>query len=804
MKNIHRFLLYGIGLLSAGIFLAAARPAPRPAAAPAGRPWLNPRQPIRQRVAELLARMTLKEKLAQLYPDYRRPHSGGKPVAPQFIDTTGTFTPAQATRAMRELFSNYDHLSPRRSAILRNAMQRYQIEKTRLGIPQLIFGEALHGFMEYDATSFPNPMALASTFDTHLIRQDYRAAGDEARSAGVDQVFAPDLDLARDPRWGRVEETFGEDPYLVARMGVAEVLGLQGRNFYINHHHVLATAKHFIHGQPEGGRNTAPSNISERTLREYFMEPFKAVVQRARVGSIMASYNEINSIPSHVNYWLLTRMLRQRWGFQGFVTSDGGALPLLVTVHHVARDYAQAAREALRAGVDYELGYGVYKTLYKQAKAGIVPMSEINRAAGLILAAKFRLGLFNHPYVNPAYAARITNDRAHRVLALRSAEEAITLLKNQGSLLPLDAAKIKTIAVIGPNATGVHLGGYARGAGPGHGVSVLAGIRAAAGPGIKVLYSPGCVLTQIQGGRPAPVGWNAFYTNHIVPVPAAQQQGAVARAVATARRANVAVVVIGDNESMDREAWSEIHLGDSATLRLLPPQNELVRKIVATGTPTVVVFIEGRPLQFNWIKRHVPAILMAWFPGEQGGAALGKILFGQVNPSGHLPVSIARSVGMLPVYYNHKPSLLRNYQFVKNGPLYPFGYGLSYTTFRFSHLQIVPDVIHPAGTATVSVNITNTGRRAGTEVAQMYIHQLVATVTQPVEALKGFARVHLRPGQTKTVHFRITPRTLAILGLRMKRVVQPGIFDIKVGDSSVHTLSGPLTVARDGVALPAN
>ncbi|HEV2698384.1 MAG TPA: glycoside hydrolase family 3 protein, partial [Terriglobales bacterium] len=416
--------------------------------------YRNPKLSIEDRVADLLSRMTLEEKVEQI--------AGGESKKFSVIDPTGTFTDETA----KQMLSRYEDpelvFPPKQAAILRNGVQRYLKEKTRLGIPQMFLGEALHGFMEYGSTSFPQAISLASTWDPALVKRVFSAAGDEAGSAGGGQVFAPVLDLARDPRWGRTEETYGEDPYLVSRMAVAAVTGLQGDEFLMNRHHVIATMKHFaVHGQPEGGTNTAPGNYSERIIRENFLVPFEAAVKEGHVGSVMASYNEIDGIPSHINHWLLDKILRQEWGFQGFVTSDGGGLQMLAQTHHVAATYADAARLAIDAGVDYDLSDGsVYRTLLDQVKQGTVPESELNRAVTRILAAKFRLGLFDDPFVDPDYAERTTNSAEHRALALKAAQETIVLLKNDKNLLPLDVSKLKTIAVIGPNADGLHLGGY--------------------------------------------------------------------------------------------------------------------------------------------------------------------------------------------------------------------------------------------------------------------------------------------------------------------------------------------------------
>jgi beta-glucosidase len=731
-------------------------------------------------VADLLKQMTLDEKLEQLTREPRY----------HLLDTTGEFKDDQASDLFQEAFSINSHLSPHDMAVFRNAVQRYQVEKTRLGIPVMFQGEALHGFMEYGSTSFPQVIGLASTWDTRLTKQVFTAAGDEMGSAGGDQAFTPVIDLARDPRWGRTEETYGEDPYLVSRMGVAAIEGLQGPNFMIDRHHVMATAKHFVHGQMEGGRNTAPSNISERILRESFFEPFQAAVEEAHVGSVMASYNEIDGIPSHVNHWLLGTVLRGEWGFQGFVTSDGGALQMLVETHHVAADFAQAAREALSAGVDYDLSDGsVYRTLLDQVKGGIVPESEVDAAVSRILAAKFRLGLFEHPYVDPDYAEKITNSPARKELALKAAQEAIVLLKNENNLLPLDLTKLKTIAVIGPDAADVHLGGYSRDPGPGNSVSILEGVRDRVGPNAKVLYAEGCEITATPKHD-----WSEWYARDVKLADPAKQTDSIRAAAEIAKKSDVAIVVVGDNEGTTREAWAENHQGDRDSLDMLGAQTELVKSIVETGTPTVVLLINGRPLSINYAAAHVPAVLEGWYLGEQGGTAAANVLFGDVNPGGKLPVTFPRSIGQLPDYYDHKPSRNRSYEFVDNTPLFPFGYGLSYTTFKFDNLRVDPSTIGQGGTATVSVDVTNAGNREGDAVAEMYIHQRVASVTRPVMALRGFQRVSLKPGEKTTVTFTLTPRALSMFDADMHRVIERGIFDIMVGPSSADTQSVPLDV----------
>jgi beta-glucosidase len=745
-------------------------------------PYRNPQLAIEDRVSDLLSRMTLEEKVDQI--------TGGQHANAGILDTTGQFTPENLNESLKGFRQLDSHMSPHDRAVLHNGLQRYLREKTRLGIPALFQGEALHGFMSYRSTSFPQALGLAATWDPALVKEVFTAAADEMASAGHNQAFTPVLDLARDPRWGRTEETYGEDPYLASRIAVSAIEGMQGPSFLIDRHHVLATAKHFAaHGQPESGTNTAPTNYSERILRESFLIPFEAAVKEARVGSVMASYNEIDGIPSHVNPWLLDRVLRQEWGFRGYVTSDGEGLQMLVKVHQVAADNSAAAREALAAGVDYDLSDGsVFRTLLDQVKQGLVPMAQLDRAVSRVLAAKFRLGLFENPYVDPAYTEKITNSPEHQKLALRAAQEAIVLLKNEHNLLPLDLKKLKTVAVIGPNAADVHLGGYARD--PGRGVSILEGIRQRVGSAAKVTYAEGCKITKGKQG------WAGWYEDNTQQADPKAQVDSIRAAAAAAKQADVAIVVVGETESTNREAWSEQHLGDRDSLDLLGAQDQLIQAVVETGVPTVVFLINGRPLSINYTAEHVPAILEGWYLGQEGGTAAAQVLFGDVNPGGKLPITFPRSVGQLPAFYNHKPSRNRTYIFSSREPLFSFGFSLSYTSFRFDNLRVEPAEIAPGQSATVSVDVTNTGDREGDEVPQLYIHQRVSTVTRPVKELRGFQRLRLKPGEKATATFQLAPESLSMLDEHMDRVVQPGVFDLFVGSSSTQTSAVALRVVQ--------
>ena len=783
VRNFSRSLISGL-LLALGVFTLCASAQEKQAARADTSRYKDATLPVADRVADLLPRMTIEEKVDQLKWDWQQKVS--------VVDPTGTYTNETARKALAAEWGGDLKLTPRNAAILRNAVQRYQLEKTRLGIPVIFPGEALHGYMEYGSTSFPQALGLASTFDAALVKRVFTAVGDEAGSRGSGQVFSPVLDMERDPRWGRTEEGYGEDPYLISRMGVAAIEGLQGDSFMIDRHHVLATAKHFaVHGQPEGGTNTAPGNISERVIRETFLVPFEAAVREAHVGSVMASYNEIDGVPSHVNHWLLDKVLRQEWGFDGFISSDDNALQMLVSTHHVAFNEADAARQALAAGIDFDVADApAFNTLVDQVKQGTVPESEVDRAVARILAAKFRLGLFDNPYVDPDYAEKINNSSEHKKLAAETARKVIVLLKNDKNLLPLDITKMKSIAVIGPNAADVHLGGYSRD--PGYGVSVLDGIKAKVGDKVKVLYAEGCKITT------APQGFQGWWANDVQLVDPKTQTASIQTAVDAAKKSDASIVVVGENESTNREAWSEDHRGDRDSLDLLGAQNDLVKAVVETGKPVVVLLLNGRPLSVNYIAEKVPAILEGFYLGEEGGTAAADVIFGDANPGGKLPITFPHTVGALPDYYNHKPSANRSYEFSTRQPLFPFGYGLSYTTFKFDNLKVEPQQIMLSGTAKVSLDVTNTGTREGDEVPELYIHQRVASVTQPVMQLKGFERITLKPGEKRTVTFTITPEMLSIVNIEMHRVVEPGIFDLMVGPSSDKTSTVKLTVTGIG------
>ena len=750
--------------------------------------YKNPALPIETRVSDLLSRMTLEEKVAQLESTWQN-HSQGLLPEEYFVNDKGKLDEAKAREALKNGLGQVTRPSegrgPGEMAEFTNRLQHIAMENTRLEIPLMFHEECLHGLVAADATSYPQAIGLAATWDDALVRRVFDATALEARSRGAHECLMPVVDLARDPRWGRTEETYGEDPYLAGRMGVAAVRGLQGDGPNVDGNHVFATLKHFaVHSQPEAGANIAPANYSERTVREYFLPPFDAGINQGKARAIMPSYNELDGIPNHSNTWLLRNILRGEFGFKGLVVSDYFAVEQLISIHHVATNCDEAARLAITAGVDVELPFmRCYKSLPSLVRSGQVPESLINEAVARVLRAKFELGLFEKTYVDSQAAVQAASPAQNRELALQAARETVTLLKNDNNTLPLDLAKIKRIAVIGPNAGDPHLGGYS--GTPRHAVSILEGVRNKAAGKAEVLHAEGCRITESK-----PV-WEE---DNVIPADPDLDRARISKAVDALSKSDVGIVVVGENEQTSREGWSSTHLGDRDSLDLLGRQDELVSQLLATGKPVIVVLLHGRPNSINFIKEHAPAILEGWYLGQEGGTALADVLFGDYNPAGRLPITVPRSVGQLPDYYYQKPSARRPYLFTDNSPLFPFGYGLSYTRFNYSNLRVEPGSITTNGTAKVSVDVTNAGSRAGDEVVQLYIRDEVSSVTRPVKELKGFERVPINPGETRTVSFQIGPESLRFYNREMKRVVEPGTFKIMVGPNSVDLSSVSLEV----------
>ncbi len=671
-----------------------------------------------------------------------------------------------------------DGQDARSQAELTNAIQRFFVEESRLGIPVIFHEECLHGQAAPGGTSFPQPIALGATFDPELVERLYTMTAKEAGLRGTHQALTPVVDVARDPRWGRVEETFGEDPFLVSQLGVAAVKGFQGDGTFKNKDRVIATLKHFAaHGQPEGGMNCAPVNVSERELREVFLRPFKAAIDVGCL-SVMASYNEIDGVPSHANSWLLRDVLRKEWGFEGFVVSDYYAIWELTDRpdthgHHVAADKKEAAALAVRAGVNIELPeQDCYRHLRELVESGVITEAEIDELVRPMLEAKFRLGLFDDPFVDPDAAEAFVGSAPNRALAREAGQKSIVLLKNDQGVLPIDLDITRKIAVIGPNADRSLLGGYS--GTPPVDVSVLEGIRAYVGTRAEVLTAEGCRIT--IGGA-----WNLDDVE--LPKPGDERE-LIQQAVRVAEDADLIVLALGGNEQTAREAWSRVHMGDRTKLDLVGAQKELVAAMLATGKPIVVLLFNGRPLAIPEIAATVPAIVECFYLGQETGHAVADVLFGDVNPSGKLPISIPRSAGHLPSFYNHKPSARRGYLFDDATALYPFGFGLSYTDFEISDARVRSPEIEIGDATSVLVEVTNTGQRVGTETIQLYIRDIVSSVTRPVKELKGFCKVTLGAGETTTVELPITESSLAFWRIDKSFGVEPGDFELMVGTSS--------------------
>jgi beta-glucosidase len=883
-------------------------------------PYRDPKLPVEERIKDLLSRMSLEEKVRQMDM-----YSG------EHFKDGDEFSPEKAGKTIGNLGVGAIHDIYPKDAAMINALQRYVAGSNRWGIPALIMCEMLHGYTGEGSTAFPMSIGLAASWDRDLMKKVGGVIAAEARAHGVHYGFGPNLDLGREPRWGRVAETFGEDTYLGSEMAVAMVQGLQGPSLNSDSA-IVAGPKHFAaHGVPQTGSNASPVLLGERTVRQDYLPVFEKAFKLGGAMGTMAAYSELDGIPCAANKWLLTDVLREEWGFNGIVISDLGAIRFLETTHHVSRSPKDSIRQAIDAGIDMQF-YDFPNDLFQQTvislvKEGQLTQDHIDRAAGGVLRLKFLLGLFENPYVDPGLVAERVHSKAHQQAVLEAALKSICLLKNQQSLLPLKPALKSpvaqdgilraaardgvlqkpatgslTIAVIGPNADKSRLGGYS--VRNKKGMTVLEGVRQVAGSGVNVLYDEGvplipkgqivpssCLLApdkkqkglkgeyfnnmRVEGppalsridpelgftwpDSPGPgIGADRFsvrWTGYLKPdrsfngwigissddgmrvwiddrliidnwrkgvtaietapmefkagreyrIKIEMWEGAgearaelrwnaaeddMSRAIEIARKSDVAIVVLGESEELVEENR------DVATLDLYGKQLDLIKAIHSTGTPVVCVLLNGRPLSFNWIAANIPATVECWFPGELGGLAVAKVLFGEYNPAGRLPVTFPESVGQLPFYYSQKPSTIHRYVAEGDRPLYPFGYGLSYTKFEYSNLRVSPEIT-PEARVEVSVDIKNTGDYDGEEVAQLYIRQLDSSVTTPVKALKGFQRVAVKKGETRRVTFELTPEELAIWNRRMKRVVEAGEFAVMVGGNSEDLIKARFTVTSE-------
>ncbi|MBO9543703.1 glycoside hydrolase family 3 N-terminal domain-containing protein [Caulobacter sp.] len=765
--------------------------------------YKDPTQPIDARVQDLLGRMTLEEKAAQLIGIWLTKAKiqtdagefSAEQAAKNFPNGLGQISrpsdrkglkPATVVDAAAGADDGAINRNAKETARYTNAAQKWAMEKTRLGIPLLMHDEALHGYVARDATSFPQAIALASTFDTELTEKIFAVAAREMRARGSNLALAPVVDVARDPRWGRIEETYGEDPHVCAEIGLAAIRGFQGTTLPLAKDKVFVTLKHMTgHGQPENGTNVGPAQIAERTLRENFFPPFERAVTELPVRAVMPSYNEIDGVPSHANRWLLTKILREEWGYKGSIQSDYFAIKELIARHKLTTDLGQTAVMAMHAGVDVELPDGeAYALIPDLVKAGRIPQFEIDAAVARVLTMKFEGGLFENPYVDEKTADAKTNTADAIALAREAARKAVVLLKNDKGLLPLDGKKVKRVALLGTHAKDTPIGGYSDI--PRHVVSIHEGLTAEAkAQGFQLDYAEAVRITESR----------IWAQDEVKLVDPAVNAKLIAEAVEVAKNADVVVMVLGDNEQTSREAWADAHLGDRDSLDLIGQQNDLAKAIFDLGKPTVVFLLNGRPLSINLLAQRADAIIEGWYLGEQTGFAAADVLFGRANPGGKLPVSIARDVGQLPIYYNRKPTARRGYLLGDTSPLYPFGFGLSYTTFDISAPRLAKAKIGTTESVKVEVDVTNTGKVAGDEVVQLYVHDEEASVTRPVLELKHFKRVTLAAGAKTTVTFEIKPSDLWMWNLDMKRVVEPGDFKILVGPNSVDLKAATLTVA---------
>jgi beta-glucosidase len=746
--------------------------------------WSDATHSIDERVTILLTQMTLDEKIAQL----------GSCWVYQLLDDQ-TFSPAKASDLLTNgvghitRLGGASNLRPKEAAALANQIQQHLIENTRLGIPAIIHEECCSGYMARGATVFPQAIGVASTWEPELVTAMADVIRQQMRSVGAHHALAPVLDIARDARWGRVEETFGEDPYLTARLGTAYINGIQGASLKNG---VAATGKHFVgYGASEGGMNWAPSHISRRELREVYLFPFEAAVREANLASMMNAYNELDGIPCASSKALLIEVLREEWGFSGTVVSDYFAINTLKDYHHTARSKGQAAAQALEAGLDVELPFtDCYGAPLRDAVLkGDIAEALIDQSVRRVLAQKFALGIFEHPYVDVALVEFDTPPQ--RKLAREIAQKSIVLLKNEGNLLPL-SKELHSVAVIGPNADNVRnlFGDYAY---PAHvetlleakkhgnmfnqplpgdiespedfipAISILAALQERVNANTAVHYAKGCEVVD-------------------------DSTAGFADAIAAARAAQIAIVVVGDKAGLTDDCTSG-EARDRADLDLPGVQSQLVKAVYDTGTPVVLVLVNGRPVSLGWIADSVPAIVESWFPSEEGANAIVDVLFGDVNPGGKLPITFPRSVGQVPIFYGHRPSGGRShwktdYVEVSVQPLYPFGFGLSYTRFEFSNLRIEPASAQAGEVVTVQVDVTNAGARSGEEVVQLYTHQEVARITRPVKELKAFKRISLEPQQTQTITLQLAVNQLAFYDDEDCFVVEPGIVEIMVGSSS--------------------
>ena len=742
--------------------------------------YKDPSFSIDVRLSDLLSRMTLEEKVGQLLCPlgWEMYEIHGSEVHP-----SGKFKQLIKERNVGMLWATYradpwtkktlaNGLNPEMAAKAGNALQKYVMENTRLGIPMFLAEEAPHGHMAIGATVFPTGIGMAATWSPELVKEVGQVIAKEIRSQGGHISYGPVLDLTRDPRWSRVEETFGEDPVLSGILGASMVDGLGGGNLS-QKYATIATLKHFLaYAVPEGGQNGNYASVGIRDLHQNFLPPFRKAIDAGAL-SVMTSYNSIDGIPCTSNHYLLTQLLRNEWKFRGFVVSDLYSIEGIHESHFVAPTKENAAIQSVTAGVDVDLGGDAYTNLCHAVQSGQMDKTVIDTAVCRVLRMKFEMGLFEHPYVDPKIAAKTVRRKEHIELARKIAQSSITLLKNENSILPLSKT-INKVAVIGPNADNRYnmLGDYTAPQEDSNVKTVLDGILTKLSP-FRVEYVRGCAIRDTTVNE-------------------------IEQAIEAARRSEVVIVVVGGSSARDFKtsyketgaavaeegSVSDMECGegfDRASLSLLGRQQELLESLQKTGKPLIVVYIEGRPLEKNWASEYADALLTAYYPGQEGGNAIADVLFGDYNPSGRLPISVPRSVGQIPVYYNKKAPRNHDYVEVSSSPLYSFGYGMSYTTFEYSDLQVVQK---SARCFEVSFKVKNTGKYDGEEVSQLYMRDEYASVVQPMKQLKHFERFHLKKGEEKKVTFVLTEEDFFLVNYTLKKVVESGTFQVMIGSSS--------------------
>ena len=730
--------------------------------------YKDPDASTEDRVKDLLRRMTLDEKIAQLSEascDNLKEDNQAKTTKFSFARyKNGVGTIDGFTLSVRDYANSV------------NTIQDYLINKTRLGIPAIFLSECLHGLVQNGATIFPQSISMASSWNPDLVWQVGCQIRKEVKAVGISQVLSPDLDLARELRWGRVEETYGEDPYLASRMGVAMIKGLQEGDKH-DGTLLIANAKPFLtYSAPNGGLNLASTPGGWYDLYNTYLPPFKAAIQEAKVLSVMTAYNSYDGEALNANKEIYTELLRTQLGFKGYVYSDWGAVSMLYDFHKVADTRATAAKLALEAGVDLEApAPECFQYLDSLVHNNIVSLKTIDQAVARVLYVKLISGLFEHPFVDTSQIEGNIHVQEAVSLSKKMADESIVLLKNEKMLLPLDLDKIKSIAVVGPNADQVQFGDYTWSRDNKDGVTILQGIKSVAGNKLTINYAKGCDLVSLN-------------------------TSGIGEAVQIAKKSDVAIVVIGSASASLARDYSNCTSGEGFDLSDLNPtgvQNELVKKIFETGKPTIVVLVQGKPFSIPWIKDNVPAIIEAWYPGEMGGLSVAEVLFGKINPSGKTAVSFPKSVGHLPCYYNHLPTDKgyykqpgeygrpgRDYVFSSTEPLWPFGFGLSYTKFEYEDMNLSSDTLNFDDTLKVIVNVKNTGRREGKEVVQLYIRDEYCSVARPIKELKAFKKVNIDPGETIRVTLEIKTRECGYYNNKGQYLLEPGVFNVMVGSSS--------------------